>query len=89
MRTTGSSGAMTLLTEHDSADGRELRLLRLEATSDGKSVLLVEVDERKPGIHREIRYEITPAELIAAIRSHGAELPGENHGAASLARTSS
>lgn len=89
MRTTGSSGAMTLLTEHDSADGREIRSLRLEAKSDGKSVLLVEVDERKPGIHREIRYEITPAELIAAIRSHGAELPGENHGAASLARTSS
>jgi len=27
----------------------------------------------------EVRYEITPAELIAAIRAHGAELPGENH----------
>jgi hypothetical protein len=37
------------------------------------------VDERKPGIHREVRYEITPAELIAAIRAHGAELPGEQH----------
>ena len=70
-------------------DGRELRSLRLEATGDGKSVLLIEIDERKPGIHREVRYEITPAELIAAIRSHGAEPPGENHGAASLARTSS
>ena len=40
-------------------------------------MLLIEIDERKPGIHREVRYEITPAELIAAIRSHGAELPGE------------
>ncbi|CAE6962622.1 hypothetical protein R70199_07434 [Paraburkholderia domus] len=27
-------------------------------------------------------YEITPAELIAVIRAHGAELPGENHGEA-------
>ena len=41
------------------------------------TVLLIDVDQRKPGIHREIRYEITAAELIAAIRAHGAELPGE------------
>jgi hypothetical protein len=58
---------------------RELRTLRLESTEDGKGILLIEVDERKPGIHREVRYEITPAELIAAIRAHGAELPGEQH----------
>ncbi|WP_186070127.1 hypothetical protein [Burkholderia gladioli] len=89
MRTTGASGAMTLLTELDLADGRELRSLRLEATEDGKSVLLIEVDERKPGIHREVRYEITPAELIAAIRSHGAELPGESHGSGNFARSPS
>jgi len=69
MRTTGSSGAMALLTEHDDATGRELRSLRLESTEDGKGILLIEVDERKPGIHREVRYEITPAELIAAIRA--------------------
>ncbi|RKP46400.1 hypothetical protein [Trinickia fusca] len=79
MRTTRSSGAMTLLTEIDDASGREVRSLRLETTEDGKSILLIEVDERKPGIHREVRYEITPAELIAAIRAHGAELPGEQH----------
>ncbi|PLZ00919.1 hypothetical protein CY652_18915 [Burkholderia sp. WAC0059] len=79
MRTTGSSGTMTLLTEHDDATGRELRSLRLESTADGKSILLIEIDERKPGIHREVRYEITPAELIAAIRAQGAELPGESH----------
>jgi hypothetical protein len=69
MRTTGSSGSMALLTEYDDATARE----------DGKGILLIEVDERKPGIHREVRYEITPAELIAAIRAHGAELPGEQH----------
>ena len=79
MRTTGSSGAMTLLTEFDDANNREVRSLRLEATADGKGILLIDIDERKPGIHREVRYEITPAELIAAIRAHGAELPGEHH----------
>jgi hypothetical protein len=80
MRTTPcSSGAMTLLTETDEASGREVRSLRLEAAEDGKSVLLIEIDARKPGIHREIRYEITAAELIAAIRAHGAELSGEQH----------
>ncbi|MGN6651832.1 hypothetical protein [Trinickia sp.] len=80
MRTTGSSGAMTLLTEIHDTGGHVVRTLRLEATDDGKSIHLIEVDERKPGIHREVRYEITPAELVAAIRAHGAELPGEQHG---------
>jgi hypothetical protein len=54
-----------------------VRVLRLEAAADGKAVLLIDVDQRKPDIHREIRYEITAAELIAAIRAHGAELHGE------------
>jgi hypothetical protein len=74
-----ATGAMTLLTEYDDASGQEVRSLRLEPAADGKAVLLIEIDERKPGIHREVRYEITPAELIAAIRAHGAELPGEQH----------
>jgi hypothetical protein len=79
MRAIGASGTMVLLNERDDTAGRDVRSLRLEASADGKGVLLIEVDERKPGIHREIRYEITPAELIAAIRAHGAELPGEPH----------
>jgi hypothetical protein len=79
MRTTRSFGAMTLLTEIDEPSGREVRSLRLEAAEDGKSILLIDIDERKPGIHREVRYEITAAELIAAIRAHGAELSGEQH----------
>ena len=86
MRTTGSSGSMALLTEYDDATARELRSLRLESTEDGKGILLIEVDERKPGIHREVRYEITPAELIAAIRAHGAELPGEQHNHRTVSR---
>jgi len=31
------------------------------------------------GVQRESRYEITTGELIALIRAHGAELPGETH----------
>ncbi len=79
MRITRSSGAMALLTEIDEPSGRQVRSLKLEAAEDGKSILLIEIDERKPGIHREVRYEITAAELIAAIRAHGAELSGEQH----------
>ena len=67
------------MTETDSATLTVRRTVRLEAAVDGKSLLLIDVDTRKPGIQREVRYEITPAELIAAIRAHGAELPGENH----------
>ncbi|MEX3968699.1 hypothetical protein AB4Y42_42355 [Paraburkholderia sp. EG286B] len=52
---------------------------RLEVAPDGKSLVLIDVDQRKPGTQREVRYEITPAELIAAIRAHGAELAGESH----------
>jgi len=59
------------------------RLLRLSASEDGKSVRLIETDARKIGIQREYRFEITTGELIALIRAHGAELPGENHVSAS------
>jgi hypothetical protein len=75
----GAQGSMTLLTEQDEANNENVRVVRLEATADGKAVLLIDINEKKPGIHRDMRYEITAAELIAAIRAHGAELPGEQH----------
>jgi hypothetical protein len=71
----GAHGTVHLLTDSDALTAS----VRLEATPVGKSLLLIDVDSRKLGMHREVRYEITPAELIAAIRAHGAELPGENH----------
>ncbi len=79
MSSNGAVGNMTLMTENDETTGEELRLVRLQATEDGKAVVLVDVHHRKPGIHRDVRHEITAAELIAAIRAHGAELPGEQH----------
>jgi hypothetical protein len=72
---------MELLTQYDELDGSRLsRELRLSASEDGKSVILIERDERKVGIQREYRFEVTTGELIAFMRAHGAELPGENHG---------
>jgi Mrp family chromosome partitioning ATPase len=74
----GAHGAVHLLTDCDALTASVRRTVRLEATPDGKSVGLIDVDQRKPGIQREMRYEITPAELIAAIRAHGAEPPEES-----------
>jgi len=65
--------------------GRMCRSLRLSASYDGKSVRLIEADERKVGIQHVNRFEITTGELIALIRAHGAELPGENHVSAAYA----
>ncbi len=76
---TGAAGEMDLLTKHDVETGRVCRSVRLVASEDGKTILLVETDERKVGVQREYRFEITASELIALVRAHGAELPGENH----------
>lgn len=79
----GAVGEMALLAQHEAETGRLCRSLRLEARDDGKSVVLIEVDERKVGIRRESRFEITTGDLVALIRAEGIELraepPGENH----------
>ncbi|MEX3936454.1 hypothetical protein AB4Y32_32570 [Paraburkholderia phymatum] len=80
MRAHGAMGTMTLLSEVDDTSSRELRVLRLEASIDGRTVVMIDVDRRKPGVHREVRYEITAAELVAAIRAHGTESSIESHG---------
>ncbi|MGY6164116.1 hypothetical protein [Paraburkholderia strydomiana] len=80
----GASGKMDLLTQCDTETGRACRWLHLVASGDGKSALLVEIDERKVGLRREYRFEITTGELIALIRAYGAELSGENHVRAQL-----
>jgi hypothetical protein len=70
----GAQGALQLLPETDPVAEMIRRIVRLEATPDGRSVLLVDTDSRRPGLHREVRNEITPAELIAAIRTQGADV---------------
>jgi hypothetical protein len=60
----GAHGAVHLLTDSDALTASVRRTVRLEAAPDGKSLFLIDVDQRKPGTQREVRYEITPAELM-------------------------
>jgi len=72
----GSNGMLSLLTEIDPQTETINRTMHLEASVDGRSVLLVALDLRKLGSQREWRVEITPEELIALIRAHGTEVSG-------------
>ena len=72
----GAHGTLSLLTEIDLQTETINRTIRLEASTDGRSVLLVALDARKLGSQREWRVEITPEELIALIRAHGTEVSG-------------
>jgi hypothetical protein len=72
----GTHGTLSLLTEIDPQTETINRTMRLEASADGRSVLLVAVDMRKLGSQREWRVEITPEELVALIRAHGTEVSG-------------
>lgn len=63
---------------HETETGRLCHSLKLQASADGESVMFVDVDERKVGIQREYRYEITIGNLIALIRSRGEALPEGN-----------
>lgn len=69
-------GTLSLLTEIDLQTETINRTIRLEASTDGRSVLLVALDAGKLGTQREWRVEITPEELIALIRAHGTEVSG-------------
>jgi len=70
----GATGAMSLLSELVIEGGPPCRQVRLQTSRDGKTIVMIDVDQRKAGVLRAVCYEITPAELIAAIRAHGAEL---------------
>ena len=72
----GAHGTLSLLTEIDPQTETINRTMRLEASPDGRSVLLVALDIRKPGSQREWRVEITPEELIALVHAHGTEVSG-------------
>jgi len=72
----GTHGTLSLLTEIDPQTETINRTMRLEASADGRSMLLVAVDMRKLGSQREWRVEITPEELVALVRAHGTEVSG-------------
>jgi hypothetical protein len=72
----GTHGTLSLQTETDPQTKTINRTIHLEASADGRTVLLVAVDMCKLGSQREWRIEITPEELIALIRAHGTEVSG-------------
>jgi hypothetical protein len=51
----GAHSVVHLLTDSDALTASVRRTVRLDATPDGKSLFLIDVDQRKPGIHREVR----------------------------------
>lgn len=71
----GAVGAMSLLSETLTDGAPPCRQVRLQTSRDGKALVMIDMDQRKAGMLRAVCYEITPAELIAAIRAHGMELP--------------
>lgn len=68
-----AAGTMTLMSETETPSEREIRALRLEASIDGKAVVLTDIDRRTPGIRREVRYQMTVTEFIAAICTQGTQ----------------
>jgi hypothetical protein len=72
----GAHGTLSLLTEIDPQTETIKRTIRLEASADGRSVLLVALDTSRLGSQREWRVEITPEELIALMSAHGTEVSG-------------
>jgi hypothetical protein len=64
-------GMMELMSTTDTA--AQVRVLRLEASIDGSAVLMSDVDLTEPGVHREVCYRISVAELVSAIQKHGVE----------------
>ncbi|WP_341317557.1 hypothetical protein WN982_40555 [Paraburkholderia sp. IMGN_8] len=73
MPSQGATGTMTLMSVTDATSTREIRTLRLEASIDGSAVVLTDIDRNTPGIRREVRYQMTVAEFVAAICAHGAQ----------------
>jgi hypothetical protein len=67
----GAVGMMKLMSMTDTAV--EIRVLRLEASIDGSTLLLTDVDLTEPGVHREVCYRISVAKLVSAIQKHGVE----------------
>jgi hypothetical protein len=72
--TSSVHGALHLYTESDPATDTIQRSAHLEAAPDGKTVLLIDVDSRRPGGNRKVVYELAPGDMIAALRAHGAEV---------------
>ena len=74
----GAQGFIELSTSYDDDSTRVTRSIELAASEDGKTLRLIDVDERRLGIQRAFHFEIAVDELIALVRPNGAEFPGES-----------
>ncbi|AXF18348.1 hypothetical protein [Paraburkholderia caledonica] len=72
----GAKGVMTLGQETDIAGEEMLNMQHLEASPDGKYVLLVETERSEWGIQQQTSYRMPAKRLIELIRTQGERMDG-------------
>ncbi|WP_027780304.1 hypothetical protein [Paraburkholderia caledonica] len=72
----GAKGVMTLGQETDIAGEEMLNMQYLEASPDGKYVLLVETERSEWGIQQQTSYRMPAKRLIELIRTQGERMDG-------------
>jgi hypothetical protein len=64
---------LPLLTEIDPVSGEVRRSISLEASVDGLSIQLIDIDSSRQGTQQEYCVEIATSELIDLMRIHGTD----------------
>ena len=72
----GAKGVMTLGQETDIAGEEMLNMQHLEASPDGKFVLLVETERSEWGVQQQTCYRMPAQRLIELIRKEGERMGG-------------
>lgn len=67
----GAKGVMTLRQETDFAGEEMLNMQHLEASPDGKFVVLVETERSEWGVQQQTSYRLPAERLIELIRKEG------------------
>ncbi len=72
----GAKGVMTLRQETDIAGEEMLNMQHLEASPDGKFVVLVETERSEWGVQQQTSYRLPAERLIELIRKEGERMDG-------------
>ncbi len=72
----GAKGVMTLGQETDIAGEEMLNMQHLEASPDGRFVLLVETERSEWGVQQLTTYRISAQRLIELMRAEGERMDG-------------